>query len=261
LEWRDEPAGIVFHTTETDLAPMARSNNNRIRYQGRQLLLYVQREALYNFMIDRFGRVCRVVPENEYAFHAGHSLWADGAQTYIHLNHSFIGVAFETAVLEDGGPPGESVTAAQLASGRLLVEMLRHKFGIVEANAVTHEMVSINPANMLIGYHTDWRGGFPFAGLGLPDNYEQLLPTVADWGFEYDEHFVREMGGRVWPGLRRSLERFRKEAALREIPPERYRGYRQRRYREIMQRVHDGDGPRTWSHHYALGGYRRGEKP
>ena len=29
----------------------------------------------------------------------------------------------------------------------------------------------MNPGNMLIGYHTDWAGNFPFLELGLRDNY------------------------------------------------------------------------------------------
>ena len=39
LEWRERPVGLVFHTTETDLAPFAKTYNHHIRYQGQQLLL------------------------------------------------------------------------------------------------------------------------------------------------------------------------------------------------------------------------------
>ena len=42
LEWRERPVGLVFHTTESDLAPFAKAYNNHIRYQGLQLLLYIQ---------------------------------------------------------------------------------------------------------------------------------------------------------------------------------------------------------------------------
>ena len=40
--------------------------------------------------------------------------------------------------------------------------MLRAKYRIPESNCVTHAQVSVNPDNMLVGYHTDWSGNFPF---------------------------------------------------------------------------------------------------
>ena len=241
LEWRERPVGLVFHTTESDLAPFAKAYNHHIRYQGRQLLLYLQRERLYNFAIDRFGKVYRIVPEEEYAHHAGHSVWAEGGELYVNLNHSFLGVAFETR--RGLGPStdrlDQPLTQAQLARGRLLTALLRQTFAIVEGNVVTHEMVSLNPANGLVGYHTDWRGRFPFSELGLPDNYRLAVPSIAEWGFRYDRQFVDQIGGQVWAGLRLAEKRFQREAERRRISLQRLRKRRVARLREWMERLRE----------------------
>ena len=241
LEWRDRPVGLVFHTTESDLAPFAKVHNHHIRYQGRQLLLYIQREGFYNFAIDRFGKVYRIVPEEQYAHHAGHSVWAEGGELYVNLNHGFLGVAFETqrglgAWADRFDRP---LTQAQLAGGRLLTAFLRQNFGIVEGNVVTHEMVSLNPANGLVGYHTDWRGRFPFSELGLPDNYRLAVPAIAEWGFRYDRQFVAQVGGRVWAGVRLAEKRFQREAELRQVSLERLRKTRVARLREWGERLRE----------------------
>ena len=201
--WGDRPVGIVLHSTESHIAAFSRANNERIRDQGRNLLLSIRRKTPYNFTIDRFGRVYRIVPEAEYAHHAGNSIWADGGDLYLQLNQSFIGVAFEMAAATTDRPtrrPQVELTPGQRAAGRLLIEMLRQQFAITESTIVTHEMVSVNPARSLIGYHIDWRGRFPFKAFGLPDNYESTVPSVAEWGFRYDAAFLSHMGGPVWPG-------------------------------------------------------------
>jgi len=217
-DWRTAPAGIVFHTTVSSTSPMLqRQNNQLLRSHGEQLMRYIARERLYNFVIDRFGRVYRIVPEDEYAYHAGFSLWSDGAGLYVNLNESFLGVAFETRpeALETGIGPEASVTAAQVDSARLLTHMLRKRYGIDERNCVTHEMVSLNPDRGLVGYHTDWAGRFPFEALGLPDNYATPIPAVSDWGFRYDESLETLLGGSVWPGLRSAEKEFQRDTADR----------------------------------------------
>jgi hypothetical protein len=239
---RDHPLGIVFHTTVSDFAPpLERENNQLIRYRGGRLLTYIAREHLYNFVIDRFGRVYRTVPENEYCYHAGYSLWAEGGELYFNLNHSFIAIAFETRpeALEPNAPPQEAVTPAQVASARLLTQMLREKFGIVEGNCVTHEMISVNPEKMLIGYHTDWKGRFPFTAVGLPDNYQRTLPSITEWGFRYDAQFSEELDGRLWPGVRGSVKQFEKEARARELSVDRYRRQQQQKYKDFLTRLRE----------------------
>jgi len=49
----------------------------------------------YNFLIDRFGRVFRIVNESDAAQHAGYSVWSDDRWLYVDLNESFLGVSFE----------------------------------------------------------------------------------------------------------------------------------------------------------------------
>jgi hypothetical protein len=239
IEWRDQPVGLVFHTTESDPAPLEKTNNQRIRYEGQQLLSYIQRNRLYNFTVDRFGRVFRIVPEEEYAHHAGNSLWASDGELYVNLNQSFLGVALEAAI---SAPPVDmetknSVTPAQLVGARLLSEMLCYRFGIDSGNVVTHEMVSVNPETMRIGYHTDWKGLFPFDALNLPDNYQLPLPSLALWGFVYDAQLVKDLGGRVWPGLRLSETVARREADARALSIEHYRAARAEQYHQILSRL------------------------
>jgi len=239
-DWRTAPAGIVFHTTVSSTSPMLeRQNNQLLRSHGEQLLRYIARERLYNFVIDRFGRVYRIVPEDEYAYHAGFSLWSDGAGLYVNLNESFLGVAFETRpeALEIGVGPEASVTAAQIDSARLLTRMLRKRYGIDERNCVTHEMVSLNPDRELVAYHTDWAGRFPFEAVGLPDNYATPIPAVSDWGFRYDGSLQTLLGGSVWPGLRSAQKAFRQEAAARGRAVEGHRRAVLRDYQALRVRL------------------------
>ena len=58
---------------------------------GESLLEYVRRKHAYHYLIDRFGRVYRVVAESDTANHAGYSVWADDEWFYVNLNESFLG--------------------------------------------------------------------------------------------------------------------------------------------------------------------------
>ncbi len=115
---RIAPVGIVFHTTESSQAPFEESENQMLKKIGESLLEYVRRREAYNFVVDRFGRVFRVVPEEHAANHAGYSAWANANSFYINLNDSFLGVSFEAA------SPG-GLAPAQVSSARVLIEMLR----------------------------------------------------------------------------------------------------------------------------------------
>jgi len=231
------PVGIVYHTTESDLAPLESRHRQRIRQQGRDLLAYVRRERLYHFVIDRFGRVYRIVAEGENASHAGHSIWAEGQEVYFNLNHGFLGVALEarTATREASGGTSD-ITPSQLYGARLLTQMLRGRLGIADGNCVSHDLVSVNPERMLIGHHTDWAGGFPYRALDLSNKYERPLPSITKFGFRYDAAFVRDVGGKLWPGISLAEEQVRRRAAEAGLPVSRYRfrlqeGYRQRVHR------------------------------
>ena len=102
---RSEPAGIVFHTTQSRQAPFEARQNGVLKRLGESLLDYVRRKRAYNFLIDRFGRVHRVVVENHAANHAGHSVWGDGQWLYVNLNESFLGASFEAETQAEGPAP------------------------------------------------------------------------------------------------------------------------------------------------------------
>jgi len=198
---RDEvytkPVGIVFHTSESDIWPLEASFNENLRDSSQKLLRYLVRNRCYNYVIDRFGRVYRIVEEETKANHAGTSVWANGKTIYLNLNASFLGVSFETRW--EGGR-ALPITEAQLAAGRSLTESLRQRWEIPGEMCVGHGLVSINPAKHLIGNHMDWSRGFPWTAFGLPDQYAQAPASVATFGFGYDDDFLKVLG-EPWPGV------------------------------------------------------------
>ena len=193
---RTQPAGIVYHTTESCQAPFEAEDTPVLKRLGESLLDYVCRKRAYHYLIDRFGRVYRVVAESDAANHAGYSVWADDEWFYINLNESFLGVSFEAQ-----SHPGQTegvVSPGQVRSAAMLTEMLRSRYRIPAGNCVTHAQVSVNPSNMLVGYHKDWAAGFPFAELGLPDNYQRPLPSLWAFGFDCEPAWLASSGSRMF---------------------------------------------------------------
>jgi hypothetical protein len=231
-EWRSQPAGIVFHTTESDQAAFEADENKKLKRIGEEVLVFVRRHYCYHFVIDRFGQVFRIVQESDLANHSGNSVWADDRVIYVNLNASFFGIAFETQTQR--GQDFPSATAAQIHSARVLTQMLRGKYRIPAANCVTHAQVSVNPSNMLVGYHTDWSGNFPFLELGLNDNYTAPPPAIVAFGFDYDPTFVHATGARIWEGLSLAEDQIRSQAAAQGLPVPQYRSILQKKYKEIM---------------------------
>src|ERR1022692_932877 len=92
---RSQPAGIVYHTTESCQAPFEAQDTPVLKRLGESLLEYVRRKRAYHYLIDRFGRVYRVVAESDTAYHAGYSVWADDEWFYVNLNEGFLGISFE----------------------------------------------------------------------------------------------------------------------------------------------------------------------
>jgi hypothetical protein len=234
--YQPNPAGIVYHTTESHLAEFEEADNGRLKALARNLLEVVRDEHAYHYVIDRFGRVYRVVEETDIANHAGHSIWADPSGIYVNLNSSFLAVSFE-------GQTGEpsAVTAAQVQAARMLTEMLRSKYSIPAENCVTHAQVSVSGVNNHIGAHTDWASQFPFAAVGLPDNYAQPLPSLMAFGFEYDSAFVGATGGR-WKGLDLAEAQVAHQAAAQGMTVTRYRAILQHRYTDILGVVAEFEG-------------------
>ncbi|MEA2175253.1 MAG: hypothetical protein QOD00_2845 [Blastocatellia bacterium] len=227
-----EPVGIVYHTSESDLLPFISDNNQSIEAHTRGLLEYVKRNRSYNYVIDRFGQMYRIVRDEEAANHAGNSVWADARGIYVGLNESFLGVCFETR--SDAGSLNEQLTEAQIISGRLLTQILRSRYNIDDANCVTHGLVSVNPTNMLICYHHDWVRNFPFEAFGLSDKYKVAPASVSEFGFTYDEEIVTQIGGEVWPGVKLAEEEFKRRAAEAAIKPEEMRRQMRELYRQQM---------------------------
>jgi hypothetical protein len=230
-EWRSEPAGIVYHTTESDQARFTVDENARLKRIGKAVIGLVQQNHSYHFLIDRFGQVFRIVPEQDIANHAGYSIWSDDSVIFVNLNSSFLGVAFETQTHQGDLP---SANPAQIHAARVLTEMLRNKYRILQSNCVTHAQVSVNPDNMLVGYHTDWAGNFPFLEIGLNDNYTAPPPSIYAFGFDYDPVFIHATGVRLWQGLALAEDQMQTQAAARGIPVPQYRAILQKKYKEIL---------------------------
>ncbi|MFZ0613630.1 MAG: peptidoglycan recognition family protein [Desulfobacterales bacterium] len=219
----DRIAGILFHTSESDLVPFRPEMNISIKQKSKHLIKYLQRRKSYNYIIDRYGRVYRLVQEDHAAYHAGNSIWADGEEFYLDLNHAFLGICFEgqdfeeteTDIYIDSWNPKtnaprmrpreeSSLTEAQLRSGKELTDWLRVKYKIPQYNCVPHGLVSVNPKKKLIGYHLDLSQGFPFEKFSLSNKYNEPLPSMVEFGFSYDDYFEQIFGGEIWPGIRAS---------------------------------------------------------
>jgi hypothetical protein len=230
-EWRSEPAGIVYHTTESDQARFTADENGRLKRIGKAVIGVVQQNHNYHFLIDRFGQVFRIVPEGDVANHAGYSIWSDNSVIFVNLNSSFLGIAFETQTQRGDLP---SANPAQVHAARVLTEMLRAKYRIPQSNCVTHAQVSVNPDNMLVGYHTDWAGNFPFLEIGLNDNYMAPPPSIYAFGFDYDPVFIHATGVRLWQGFALAEDQMQTQAAARGLSVSQYRAILQKKYKEIL---------------------------
>lgn len=238
-EQRTAPFGIVFHTTESHALPFEERQNRELRRIGAGVLDYVRRIRAYHYVIDRFGRVWRVVPEDEPAHHAGNSVWADDSHYYLNLNSSFLGVSFEGPSRDESGQT--PATAAQIHSGRLLTDLLRSRHLILAGNCVTHAQVSVNPDNMGIGYHTDWAANFPFEQMGLPDNYRSPPPALTLFGFQYDPSFRAATGERLWRGLDTADLELQRAAVVSRSSLATYRRGLAQRYRHLYDKIKQPD--------------------
>jgi hypothetical protein len=228
----NKPAGIVFHTTESRQAPFEPGQNRILQRLGASLLEYVRDRRAYNFLIDRFGRVYRIVAESDAANHAGHSVWSDGDWIYVNLNESFLGVSIEAETRP--GQVHAEASPAQLRSLGMLTEMLRTRYGIAARDCVTHAQVSVNPENGRVGYHTDWASSFPFSEVGLPDNYAAPLPAISLFGFEADTVFRQKAGDRLAMAADTAEEEVIGQAAHRGLSLSAYRNELRNRYRSVM---------------------------
>ena len=205
---RREVVGIVYHTSESDIVPFVSANNQSIQYRSKGLLDYVRRNKSYNYVIDRFGEIYRIVRDDHTAFHAGHSIWGDERYSYVGLNESFIGICFEST--STAGTLAETLTEAQIVSGRALTNVLRSRYNIEDANCTTHGLVSISPDRMVVAYHYDWVRNFPFEAMGLSDKYKVPPPNMLDYGCVYDEETLEKLENVLWEGAVAAEQEFRR---------------------------------------------------
>jgi hypothetical protein len=227
-----DPVGIVYHTSESEILPFISANNDSIESHSRGLLQYVKTNKSYNYVIDRFGQVYRIVRDDQAANHAGNSIWADEKGVYVGLNESFLGVSFETK--SAANPSDDQLTEAQVLAGRLLTQILRSRHNIGDADCVTHGLVSVNPDNMLVSYHHDWVQNFPFEALGLSDKYKITTASISVYGFTYDDEIAGFAGGAIWPGARVAEGVFQRRAEQAQVEVKEMRRRMRDLYREQL---------------------------
>lgn len=236
-DFTDKPIGILYHSTESDLVDFVPTNTNSIQAISQDTLKFIQANKSYNYLIDRFGQVYRIVQDDDVAYHAGRSVWADEKGIIIELNESFIGVSFET---RSGDAKQNQLTEAQIISGRLLTGMLRSRYNIADANCVTHGLASVNPDNGVIAYHYDWLKGFPFKAMGLTDKYELPLPSIAELGFIYDAGTLKILGGlTAVPGLSKAAADFKQRAESENVSPDDLRSILRVRCLNLMNQIRE----------------------
>ena len=227
-----KPVGIVYHASESDMAPFGAAFNRDILSTTRDLVGWLSRRRIYNYIIDRFGQVYRIVSDETVAVHAGVSIWGDEKNYYLNLNESFIGIAFESQWSAAGG---DAITTAQIQSALSLTDLLRARYGIEDLNCVPHGLVSVSAGKKLIGYHADWARNFPFGALGLRDNYQVPPPSITAFGFGYDEDLVFRLGGSLWPGVTAAERELAKQAESQRVEVEVLRASLQRRYHQNVE--------------------------
>ncbi len=209
--------GILYHASESDIFAYRPEMTQSIKEYSRLLIRYLNKKKAYHYFIDRFGKIYRLIPEDQVAFHSGNSIWADDEFIYLDLNHAFIGICFEgkdfedrkhsDASLQHENQPAivpmerSSINESQLISGKELTDWLRVKYKIQQNNCVPHGLVSVNPYDRLIGHHLDLSHGFPFDFFEISNKYEEPIPAITEFGFTYDNYFVEIFQGKLWSGI------------------------------------------------------------
>jgi N-acetyl-anhydromuramyl-L-alanine amidase AmpD len=241
---RQDIVGVIYHTPESDIVSFTPDNNEAIQKRSRGLLEYVRDNKKYNYLIDRYGEIYRIVRDDHTAYHAGNSIWADAKNTYVLLNESFLGVCFESR-FEGAVSLDEILTEAQIVSGRLLTNVLRSKYNIDDANCTTHGLVAVDPEKMLIARHHDWVRDFPFEAMGLSDKYKIQPPNMSDYGFTYDEDVLAKLNNKLWEGAVSAEEEFKKRAEKSGASPDLLRRRLRDRYISQCKKIrglHAGPG-------------------
>lgn len=230
----NKPIGILYHTSEGEQIPFSADNNASIQRRSEGLVKYIRNNRSYNYVIDRFGEIYRVVRDEQAANHAGNSIWADQKYAYVGLNESFLGVCFEST--STAGSLEETLTEAQVLAGRQLTAILRSKYKIEDVNCTAHGLVSVNPDNGAIAFHHDWAKNFPFEAMGLSDKYKVPTPNMTDYGFTWDEEILEKLNKTLWTGAISADEEFKRRAEKMHISVEALRLKLRGLYREQYAR-------------------------
>jgi hypothetical protein len=90
----------------------------------------------------------------------------------------------------------------------------------------------------------DWSRGFPFEAFGLPDQYRRPAPSVALFGFGYDDDFLKILG-EPWRGVRDAENLLLQEAAQRGVTVEGIRRERQDLYHRWLSEQARDEGARA----------------
>jgi len=249
----DKIIGIVYHSSESDIFPFKPEMDSSLKKMSKALIQYTTRTKCYNYFIDRFGRVYRIVREDHAADHAGKSVWMDDESYYLNLSHSFIGLCFEGKGFEtvNDDPKAanknaihssshmkvrsSTINEMQIKSGMELTDWLRVKYQIPQSNCVPHGLVSVNPRKMLIGYHLDLSHGFPFSRFKLSNKYREKLPAITDFGFSYDEYFLAIFDGNPWPGILLSESLLNHNAKKSDMSLKKYRKKLKRKFMKFYK--------------------------
>ena len=131
----------------------------------------------------------------------------------------------------------EGVTREQkLALVKGVTQLLQE---VLNKNPQTTHIVidEVDTDNWGVGAHTDWAVGFPFAAMGLPDNYSIPLPSLTQFGFTYDVSYVQLSEARLWKGLLLGHEEQRQAANVAGMRLTEYRAELRRRYHGIYQSI------------------------
>ena len=226
--------GILYHTSEGDMVPLKPEKNRLLKKFSSQLQRYVSRKKGYHYLIDRFGRVYRIVREENAAFHGGKPVWANKDSIFLNLNHAFLGICFEGKGFEEVHEPNSTktklravddtvITQAQIQSGKELTDWLRFHYKIPQSNCVPHGIASVYPKDRLVGYHLDLAHGFPFHRFGLHNKYRGMIPSIVEFGFKWDRHFSEALNDKIWPGIIRSEEFLKTKAKQKGLSLKAYR--------------------------------------
>jgi hypothetical protein len=71
---------------------------------------------------------------------------------------------------------------------------------------------------------------FPFERFGLTNKYEEMIPSMTEFGFVHDRYFLNIFAGTPWPGIMKSKAHVEDMAKSAGLTRSHYRRQLNRRY-------------------------------